>query len=264
MKNTRSASLPSPPTPPAADLTHFKDMPLEVGRLRDSSLAGVANAEIFRCAVLAWCGSWHQQPAGSLPDDDDELCRLVGLGRDLRTWRKLRAGVLRGWRKFSDGRLYHPVVAEKVIGAWNSTCMHGWQRECDRIRKANKALKDSGKPMDALPEKPPVLLMVWPPDEAWKLGGLPDEEDGNSGGNPDSSGGSPKKFHPKIVRREEEKGMSLEPPQGALGDTTHSTTPSLNPARASPSGGSLLAGSAMASELAEKASERRRAMCANA
>lgn len=41
-------------------------------------------------------------------------------------------------------------------------------------------------------------------------------------------------------------------------------TPSLNPARASPVGGSPRAGATMAAELAEKACERRRAMCANA
>ena len=128
-----------PPIPPDADLTHYDDMPLEVRRLRDSGIAGEPNAEVFRCAVLLWCVSWHQIPAGSLPKGDDELCRLVGLGRDQRTWKKIKTGVLRGWREFADGRLYHKVVAEKVIEGWNRTLIKNWTMACDRQRKENKA-----------------------------------------------------------------------------------------------------------------------------
>ena len=118
--------LPAPPVPADADLTHYDDMPLEVRRLRDSGIAGVADAEVFRCAVLLWCVAWHQVPAGSLPDEDADLCRLVGLGRDLKTWGRIKKGVMRGWRRFDDGLLYHPVVTEKVIDGWNSTRLNRW------------------------------------------------------------------------------------------------------------------------------------------
>ena len=67
--------LPAPPVPVDADLTHYDDMPLEVRRLRDSGIAGVADAEAFRCGVLSWCAAWHQVPAGSLPAADADLCR---------------------------------------------------------------------------------------------------------------------------------------------------------------------------------------------
>ena len=40
--------LRPPPVPADADLTHYDDMPLEVRRLRDSGIAGVADAEVFR------------------------------------------------------------------------------------------------------------------------------------------------------------------------------------------------------------------------
>ncbi len=94
-------------------------MPLDVARLRDSEIAALDNAEAFRAAVMSWCAAWHQIPAASLPNDDSALCRLLGYGRDLRTWKKLRAaGALRGWVECSDGRLYHFVVAEKAMGAW--------------------------------------------------------------------------------------------------------------------------------------------------
>lgn len=174
-----ATQLPPPPIPADADLRHYDDMPLEVRRLRDSGIAGEPNAEVFRCAVLLWCVAWHQLPAGSLPSDEAELCRLIGLGRDLKTWRKIRAGALRGWRLFADGRLYHPVVAEKTIDRWNGSRVVMWNRECDRIRKENKARKERNDPPLEFPPKPDPIPYVWPPDSAW-----------NSGGNDESSGGS--------------------------------------------------------------------------
>lgn len=175
-----AAPFPEPPVPREADLTHFNDMPLEVRRLRDSAIAAIQDAEAFRCALLLWCAAWHQLPAGSLPDDDVELARLAGMGRDLKGWRKRRKEALRHWRKFGDGKLYHPVVTEKVIAAWNSTRTKRWSNECDRFRKENKARKDRGeKPLD-LPEKPPGIPYDWPPDGSE-----------NSVGNGKLSGGIP-------------------------------------------------------------------------
>lgn len=111
--------MPAPLTPADCDLRDFPYMPLDVVRLRDSDLSGHENPEVFRTAVLSWCIAWHQQPAGSLPDDDAKLARLFGYGRDIDGWRSIReAGGLYGWVKCSDGRLYHPIVAEKAGEAW--------------------------------------------------------------------------------------------------------------------------------------------------
>lgn len=156
--------LPPPPVPIDADLRHFPNMPLEVGRLRDSEIAGVADAEVFRCAVLLWGAAWHQIPAGSLPDDNPTLARLAGLGRDLKTWNKLREQVLRGFRKFSDGRLYHRVVCEKVIDGLNSSLHHEWLKACARIRKENHKRTRQTPKLDKLPnpEKSRPFVLVWP------------------------------------------------------------------------------------------------------
>jgi hypothetical protein len=169
------ADLPVPPVPADADLRHFDDMPLEVRRLRDSGMAGVANAEIFRCAVLLWCVAWHQLPAGSLPISDADLCRLVGLGRDIRTWAELKAGVLRGWRLFADGRLYHLVVAEKVMASWNSTRLKRWNNEVDRIRKENRVREEQKLTRLPSPVRPKVIPLEWPPESAWNSAGTPTE-----------------------------------------------------------------------------------------
>ncbi|MFN6253680.1 MAG: hypothetical protein ACK4Y5_16630 [Acetobacteraceae bacterium] len=112
---------PAPLVAAEVDLRDFAFMPLDVLRLRDSELACVEDAEVFRCAVLSWCVSWHQVPAASLPDDDTLLARLLGFGRDVKGWKRVRAaGGMRGWVLCSDGRLYHVVVAEKARDAWSA------------------------------------------------------------------------------------------------------------------------------------------------
>lgn len=130
--------LPAPPVPDDLDLRDCQWMPLDVVRLRDSDLAMVPDAEVFRVSVLSWCVAWHQTPAASLPDDDAALARLHGFGRDLKGWRKVRAaGGLRGWIKHSDGRLYHPVVAAKALEAQEQKERSERKRnkDADRLRK---------------------------------------------------------------------------------------------------------------------------------
>lgn len=129
--------LPHPLTPADCDLRDFAFMPLDVVRLRDSDLAVTAEADEFRCAVLLWCAAWHQVPAASLPDDDKALAQYAGYGRVVKEWQKVRDGALRGWIKCNDGRLYHPVVAEKAQDAWIGKLKQRLKTECARIKKHN-------------------------------------------------------------------------------------------------------------------------------
>lgn len=130
--------MTAPLTPPDSDLQDFPFMPLHVARLRDSDLAAEEKPEACWYAVLLWAAAWHQLPAGSLPDNDAVLTKLIGLGRDIRTFRKHRDGALRGFIKCDDGRLYHPIVAEQVIAAWESKLQQRWRTECARIKKINQ------------------------------------------------------------------------------------------------------------------------------
>ena len=131
-------ALPDPLTPPDCDLQDFSFMPLQVARLRDSDLAAECEPEACWYAVLLWAASWHQVPAASLPNNDAVLARLVGLGRDLKTWKRHKAQALRGFVLCSDGRLYHTVVAEQALDAWEGKRRQRWQTECARIKKANQ------------------------------------------------------------------------------------------------------------------------------
>lgn len=123
-----------PLTPPDCDLRAYPTMPLNVGRLRDSGLSSHENAEVFRAAVMLWCAAWHQVPAASLPNDDRELANLAGFGRFVKEWMKIKDEALHGFTLCSDGRLYHHVVAEVALPAWETR-----KKYLERSRKANEA-----------------------------------------------------------------------------------------------------------------------------
>lgn len=127
--------LPAPLTPADCDLRSYEYMPLDVVRLWDSDLATLASGDEFRAAVLLWCKSWHQVPSGSLPDDDKLLSTMAGYGRDMRGWKRMKSGAMRGWMLCSDGRWYHPVVAEKALEAWGHSLK---QRDNARRRWGTK------------------------------------------------------------------------------------------------------------------------------
>lgn len=136
--------LPPPILSSEIDLRDFPYMPLDVVRLRDSDLSAISSAEGFRAAVLLWCASWHQRPAASLPNDDRSLALLAGFGRDLKAWREVREEALRGFVECSDSRLYHPVVAEKALEAWEARLRQRARTEAARAAKAAKSQKDEG------------------------------------------------------------------------------------------------------------------------
>lgn len=110
-------TLPRPLVPAEVNLSDFATMPLDVKQLRDSRFAAEVDAEAFRAGVLLWCAAWHQTPAGSLPDDDRALAALSGLGR---RWRRWKEAALTGFILCSDGRYYHPRLAERALRVWEA------------------------------------------------------------------------------------------------------------------------------------------------
>jgi hypothetical protein len=158
---------PEPLVAPEVDLRDFSFMPLDVLRLRDSELAGHPDPEVFRSNVLSWCVAWHQIPAATLPDDDVTLARLLGFGRDIKGWKRIRAsGGLRGWVSCSDGRLHHPVVADKAREAWRGKLMQRWRTEAARIKKHNQRHKLDGEAAVSVPEFEDWLSLGCPQGQA--------------------------------------------------------------------------------------------------
>ena len=130
---SKSNALQPPLTPLNCSLRGLPFMPLDTERLLDSDMMALATGEEFKTALRLWCKSWNQEPAASLPDDDRILAHLAG--KDLAAWRKVRDMALRGFLKCSDGRLYHPVIAEKAIEAMRRREEHQAAKEGDNDRK---------------------------------------------------------------------------------------------------------------------------------
>lgn len=135
-----SNQLPAPLTPADCDLRDFAFMPVDIRRLLTSETWITGTGDERAAAMSLWLESWHQVPAGSLPDNDRMLAHLA----QCPTWKKSREHVLRGWVKADDGRLYHPVVAEKALEAW-------LEKLAQRISGAEGNAKRWGMPFDRAP-----------------------------------------------------------------------------------------------------------------
>lgn len=143
--------LPAPPVPVDADLRGMDFMPLKGERLFNSVTWLEANHE-GRCAALrTW---WHafskEVPAGSLPDNDRLLASYAGYGESVKAWARIKPQAMRGWYKCSDGRLYHKVVAEIVVEAWDKRLDYRGEQEAraerqrrwrERLKKLSAALR---------------------------------------------------------------------------------------------------------------------------
>lgn len=134
---------PPPPVPADTDLRHMPGYMIDVQSLLGSDLAALGDPAANWFAVLTWCASFHQIPAGSLPDDDTVLAYLVRLGRDVRTWKRMREkGAMRGWVKHSDGRLYHPVVTETVLKLLGKSKAGKTAAEAKQARRNSQAVEN--------------------------------------------------------------------------------------------------------------------------
>jgi len=198
-------------------------MPLDVARLRDSELASNETPEACWAAVLLWSASWHQVPAASMPNDDKWIAKTAGYalrGKIDKAWNGVRAGAMRGWLICSDGRLYHPVVAEKAREAWQAKLKQRWITECGRIKKHNERHEGANvqKPtfeqwlVAGCPQGQPLFV---PSDKPVTDGGIngetPSKRQGEGQGQgqghidsaPDGAGGAPPAKSPEDLAKAE-------------------------------------------------------------
>jgi hypothetical protein len=140
----------APLTPADCDLRGLPFMQLDTGRLLDSDLFALSTGDEFKAAIALWCKAWQQIPAASLPDDDRVLAHLSGAGT---RWKKLKPVALRGFVLCNDGRLYHPVIAEKANEAWSrrtdwqerqSNKLDRQQRWRARVKEISDGLRAAG------------------------------------------------------------------------------------------------------------------------
>lgn len=140
MQDAPLGDLPEPLTPADCDLRDFARIMIDITRLFGSSFNAKAsrNPLAWMIGHKLWYRSWHQVPAASLPNDDDELCYLAELGFDRVTWDNARELAMHGWIMCSDGRLYHPVVAEAALISWEAKLKKRHLTYCASIRKHNE------------------------------------------------------------------------------------------------------------------------------
>lgn len=170
-----------PLVPAGVELREYSYIPLQFERLFSSDTWVLATDEQRVACLYLWCKSWHQVPAGSIPSDERILAELSRTGS---RWKRLRDHCLRGWVLCSDGRYYHPVVAEKVMDAWQGKinaskkgkagAAKRWQKSGNGAGMPQLDLEDSnrregkgdeGKGVDT--PHAPFALPDWVDAEAW-------------------------------------------------------------------------------------------------
>ncbi len=134
--NTVTTAYPAPPIPCDVDLRDFRFMPFDVVQLHNSETWAIADGWAAKACVNLWTRAWHQVPAGSLPDDDNLHRTWAGVS----DWESVRSTALRGFIKCSDGRLYHNVICQKALAAWNER--NRYQRAA-KVRWKNKKKGDA-------------------------------------------------------------------------------------------------------------------------
>ncbi len=141
--------LPQPLTPVDCNLKDFQFIPVDVDRLLKSETWVLGTGDERSAAIALWLVSWQEVPAASLPIDDRMLAHLS----QARNWKKVKAHALRGWIEANDGRLYHPVVAEKALEAWI-------EKLANSISGASGNAKRWGVDVDVAPLREKFVLAV--------------------------------------------------------------------------------------------------------
>ncbi|MCX7361876.1 MAG: DUF1376 domain-containing protein [Alphaproteobacteria bacterium] len=151
MLDSPAAGRAPPPIPAEVDLKDFRFMPIDVLTIRDSPLT-IGDPAIFRATLMLWFVAWHQLPAGSLDPNDDWLAHRSGAGAD---WPRIRDTVLAGFVEHADGRLYHPLLTEKVLQAWGRKRTKTLHKAADCQRKAEARNRPQPEPAPDPAPPPP-------------------------------------------------------------------------------------------------------------
>ena len=108
---------------------------LDLERIRQSDTWALASPEVRPWLFLLWATAWEQVPCGSLPNDDALICARIGM--TTKAFTKVRSVLLRGWWAADDGRLYHDVIASRVMAM-----LEAKRKESDR-KAAYRAKMDA-------------------------------------------------------------------------------------------------------------------------
>lgn len=131
------SELPDPPYRADIDLTPLPRMWFDPRHLLREDWLYELPAEAVRAKFILQLTSFHEVPAGSLPDRDGALQRMCGVDR--ATWQAIKADALSGWTLCSDGRWYCRYMEPQVLEAAGRREAKAKQLAELRDRKARKA-----------------------------------------------------------------------------------------------------------------------------
>jgi hypothetical protein len=140
-------ALPDPLTPADCDLRGLEYMPLLGASVRQR-LQRTRQRYRVPVALTLWWAAWTQKPAASLPDDDAR-CVCADLGRDMRTWRKVKKVALHGFVKCSrrpalsqnSSPRQATIAWEKRVNDRKRKAEWRSRRDAERARQRNSILK---------------------------------------------------------------------------------------------------------------------------
>lgn len=170
------------------DLRDFDYMPLYGDRLFRSETWILGTADSRCAAIRLWWAAWHEEPAGSLPDNDRLLADMAGYGVAVSAFCEIKEAAMRGWVKCDDGRLYHPVVCQIAAEMFKKKKKKQEDNAAERARKKRKRNNSAGPtaghpsddPVDIPPDTQPLSAgqhAVVPPENALKEKGSRREEE---------------------------------------------------------------------------------------
>lgn len=142
--------------PAEVNLQGYEFMPLYGHQLFGSDFNATNDDAAWRAGVTLWWKAWNQVPAASLPADDEALCKLAELGRDLRAFKKVKEIALRGFVLCADGRLYHQKLSAWALDAWERRVKDRQRKEDYRKRKALEAAGKEKPPSPSFDDPVPV------------------------------------------------------------------------------------------------------------
>ena len=149
-----------PPVPSECTMAGHDWFPLHFMRLRKSKWWRRATDLARARNIMLWGEAYQATPAGSLPDDDDELAEAAGFGMDIDAFLTAKAEIMAPWTLCSDGRWYHPTLCEVVLEGWEKA---GERRKKDAARKAAQRARARGRgPTEAAvtPKSDPVTSEI--------------------------------------------------------------------------------------------------------
>jgi hypothetical protein len=139
----------SPPYP--ADVrTKGWRFEVDLERIRESDTWTLATPDLRPWLLMLWNTAWVQTPAGAFPNDDAMIAARIGM--DLRAFKAARPILMRRWELASDGRLYHPVITERVLALLALRQAQADRKAASRAKNAKVTGESHGTDMDVTGE----------------------------------------------------------------------------------------------------------------